>query len=59
MSETNADPSAPTSPPVSDARARAEARKARILERGSDRLAKITSTARGDEGAQFWNSASR
>ncbi|KAI0641087.1 hypothetical protein C8Q79DRAFT_991594 [Trametes meyenii] len=38
---------------MSDARARAEARRKAILARGGDRLARITSSARGDEGATY------
>lgn len=35
------------------AAARAEARRKAILSRGSDRLAKLTSSARGDDAAAF------
>jgi hypothetical protein len=42
----------------SEARKRAAARKAKILARGSDRLAKITQTARGEEGAKLYESQS-
>ncbi|KAI0761161.1 hypothetical protein BD413DRAFT_591879 [Trametes elegans] len=38
---------------MSDAKARAEARRKAILARGGDRLARITSSARGDEGATY------
>ncbi|KAI0638888.1 hypothetical protein C8Q77DRAFT_1078163 [Trametes polyzona] len=38
---------------MSDAKARAEARRKVILARGGDRLARITSSARGDEGATY------
>jgi hypothetical protein len=35
------------------AAARAEARKKAILARGTDRLAKLTTSARGDDGTVF------
>ena len=38
-------------------RRRAAARKEKILSRGSDRLAQITSTARGEEGAKLFDGA--
>ncbi|KAH9850581.1 hypothetical protein C2E23DRAFT_869807 [Lenzites betulinus] len=38
---------------MSDPKARAEARRKAILARGGDRLARITSSARGDEGATY------
>ncbi|KAI0369861.1 hypothetical protein BV20DRAFT_995869 [Pilatotrama ljubarskyi] len=38
---------------MSDAKARAEARRKAILARGGDRLARITSSARGEEGATY------
>ncbi|PWN44505.1 hypothetical protein IE81DRAFT_321118 [Ceraceosorus guamensis] len=47
----------PTSPPTSpgdDAAARRAARKARILGSGTDRLARITKTGRGDEASTLY-----
>lgn len=38
---------------MSAAKARAEARRKAILARGGDRLARITSSARGEEGATY------
>ena len=38
---------------MSDAKARAEARRKAILARGGDRLARITTSARGEEGASY------
>ena len=37
-------------------RRKAAARKEKILNRGSDRLARITSTARGEDGQKLWDS---
>jgi hypothetical protein len=42
----------------SEARKRAAARKAKILARGNDRLARITHTARGEEGAKLYQGKS-
>ncbi|KAH9939035.1 uncharacterized protein BXZ73DRAFT_44092 [Epithele typhae] len=38
---------------MADARARAEARRKAILARGSDRLSRITTSARGEDGAAY------
>ncbi len=38
---------------MADAKARAEARRKAILARGGDRLARITTSARGEEGASY------
>ncbi|KAI0762475.1 hypothetical protein C8Q74DRAFT_1371505 [Fomes fomentarius] len=42
---------------MSDAKARAEARRKAILARGGDRLARITTSARGEEGASYMRDA--
>ena len=38
---------------MADAKARAEARRKAILARGGDRLARITTSARGEDGASY------
>ena len=38
---------------MADAKARAEARRKAILARGGDRLARITTSARGEDGAAY------
>lgn len=38
---------------IMSAAAKAEARRKAILSRGSDRLSKLTTSARGDDAAQF------
>ncbi len=45
----------PTSPRylIMSAAAKAEARRKAILSRGSDRLSKLTTSARGDDAPQF------
>ncbi|RDX51570.1 hypothetical protein OH76DRAFT_1435579 [Lentinus brumalis] len=42
---------------MADAKARAEARRKAILARGGDRLARITTSARGEEGASYMHDA--
>ncbi|CAO1635489.1 unnamed protein product [Parajaminaea phylloscopi] len=49
--------SSPSSSAADEAKARREARKARILGKGSDRLAKLTKQARGDEAELLYPSA--
>jgi hypothetical protein len=40
-------------PSIMSAAAKAEARRKAILSRGSDRLSKLTTSARGDDAPQF------
>lgn len=44
--------------PMSEAQKRAEARRAKILARGGAGLAKLASTARGEEAAALYDSSS-
>lgn len=53
-----ASPTTPSTSAADDAKARREARKARILGKGSDRLAKLTKQARGDEAEMLYPSSS-
>lgn len=47
----------PVTSTADDAKARREARKARILNKGSDRLAKLTKQARGDDAEMLYPSS--
>ncbi|CAO1621608.1 unnamed protein product [Jaminaea pallidilutea] len=53
---TSTSPTASTSA-ADDARARREARKARILSKGNDRLSKLTKQARGDDAEMLYPSS--
>lgn len=56
VTSSSSSPTTPTSGTPSDAAARREARKARILGKGTDRLAKLTKQARGDEAELLYPS---
>lgn len=58
MADTPPAATPPSSSAADEAKARREARKARILNKGNDRLAKLTKQARGDEAEMLYGGSS-